>query len=262
MTRLPALFLPRVASDPPRQALEQGVRLGSRTWSDAGNIARLADDGPEQRSTFVNHPRRRSIPGPALSRFDARGRFAVGSKRARSGRKGIHQACSEASGHAYGDPAPGTRFNPQGMVPGCHKWASAPARLAPGAGLRIRSNRWRLPCVSHRPGRLTLGIDVKPNPSLHRRTNRGSLLGKESGPWKNRRIACRACTQIASGLESSMRPCILSPPDVIGINRSPVRAKRQKGEACPNACYGTKHRLQRDRFHLRLRSKLAPASQP
>lgn len=149
--RLPALLLPRVAPDPLRENFERSVGLGIRTWPDAANLAHLAGERPEQRSPPRNRPRGREIPRSALSRLDARGWFGVGAKRARGGRKGVYQAWSIASGYAYGDRTTGARPSPQGMVPGCHKWPSAPPGLAPGTGLRVRSGRRRLPRVSHRP---------------------------------------------------------------------------------------------------------------
>ena len=65
-----------------------------------------------------------------------------------------HQACTSSR-----DRASGARINPQGMVPGCHNWPPPSPGLARCAGLRLRSNRRRLPCVSHRPCRITMDRD-------------------------------------------------------------------------------------------------------
>lgn len=169
------------------------TRLG-RIWSGAwawvsglgltsGNSAHFASQRPDQRSPPRNRPRRRQTPRPALSRLDAGGRFGVGAKRARGGRKGVYQAWSGASGYAYGDPASRARANPQGMVPGSHEWPSAPPGLAPGTHLSLRSNCKRLPCVSHRPCRLTNSPSARPgmpdrmpNPSFWHRASKSSII--------------------------------------------------------------------------------------
>ena len=148
---LPALFLPRLASDPPGEDLERRLCLDIQAWPNTSNRAHVASEDPEHWPPWLNCPRCRQSRRPAVSRLDARERLGVGTKRSRSERRGVYQAGPIAAGHAHRNSARGASANPQGVVSSCHEWSQTLASLARRASIGLQSNRSGLPGLSHRP---------------------------------------------------------------------------------------------------------------